>query len=38
MILANEVKDVRMLFDNPEDLGRAFSLTIPGSIFHLVAL
>lgn len=36
-LLASSIKDVRMLFDNPEDLGRAFSLTVPGSIFHLIA-
>lgn len=27
-----------MLFDDPEDLGRAFGLTVPGSIFHLTAV
>lgn len=26
-----------MLFDNPEDMGRAFNFTIKGSIYHLCA-
>lgn len=27
-ILASKIKEVRMLFDNPEDMGRAFNFSI----------
>lgn len=35
-IFANEIIDVRLLFDNPNDVGRAFSFSIKNMVFHLV--
>ena len=37
IILAEKIKDVKMIYDNPEDRGRAFSVTVPGSVFHLAS-
>jgi hypothetical protein len=36
-ILAETIKDVKMIYDNQEDRGRAFSVTVPGSVFHLAS-
>jgi len=36
-IFANEIIDVRLLFDNPNDVGRAFSFTIRDMVFNLAA-
>ncbi len=37
-ILAQSIKDVRMIHDHPDQIGRAFAIVIPGSTFQLLAL